>query len=118
MIGICGDGAGSLSTVDSEEPDKRKAVETLLADAEWAQMSDREAAKVCGVSHSFVAAIRSPEVREKQRQNVEKHFSEKKAAAPSATQVEFNSTPPPPALPIAASRVAFQVRPMAATVNR
>lgn len=39
--------------------DKRKAVEMLLSDAEWVQWSDREIAKQCAVSHTFVASVRA-----------------------------------------------------------
>jgi hypothetical protein len=42
--------------------DKRKAVEEMLADAEWAQWSDRKIAEVCLVTHPFVAGIRNPKV--------------------------------------------------------
>jgi hypothetical protein len=38
--------------------DKRRAVETLLNDAEWAAWSDRQIAKRCGVSHTMVASTR------------------------------------------------------------
>lgn len=38
--------------------DKRKAVLTMLEDIEWQDWSDREIAKHCNVSHTFVAAIR------------------------------------------------------------
>lgn len=38
--------------------DKRRAVETLLEDATWGAMSDREIAKLCAVSHPFVASLR------------------------------------------------------------
>lgn len=38
--------------------DKRRAVMTLLEDAEWSAWSDREIARRCGVSHPFVAALR------------------------------------------------------------
>lgn len=38
--------------------DKRRAVETLLSDAEWSQWSDRIIADKAGVSHPTVAAIR------------------------------------------------------------
>jgi len=37
---------------------KRRAVMTLLADEEWRQWSDREIARQCLVSHTFVAEIR------------------------------------------------------------
>ena len=38
--------------------DKRKRVQTLLADPEWAQWSDNSIARHCGVAHSFVSKIR------------------------------------------------------------
>ena len=36
----------------STNADKRRAVETLLNDAEWATWSDREIARQCGVHHT------------------------------------------------------------------
>lgn len=38
--------------------DKRHAVMTLLRDEEWAQWSDREIARRCAVSKSFVSNMR------------------------------------------------------------
>ena len=38
--------------------DKRKAVMVLLEDFEWAQWSNNEIAKQCGVSHTFVKSLR------------------------------------------------------------
>ena len=38
--------------------DKRKAVATLLADAEWSAWSDSEIARRCAVSHDFVRRMR------------------------------------------------------------
>jgi hypothetical protein len=38
--------------------DKRKAVETLLKDDEWAKWSDREIARACGVGAPLVADVR------------------------------------------------------------
>lgn len=38
--------------------DKRKAVLTLLKDDEWSQWSDREIARQCGVSKTFVSNLR------------------------------------------------------------
>ncbi len=38
--------------------DKRKAVETLLKDAEWAAWSDRKIAEVCGVGNQLVGEVR------------------------------------------------------------
>lgn len=39
--------------------DKRRAIESLLNDAEWATWSDREIARKCGVSHDFVSRTRT-----------------------------------------------------------
>jgi hypothetical protein len=39
--------------------DKRRAVTTLLSDAEWSRWSDRAIAKRCAVSHEFVRQIRA-----------------------------------------------------------
>lgn len=103
-------GANTNHGLRRSNADKRKAVETLLADSEWALMSDREAAKVCGVSHTFVAAIRSSLATvasedDKQRTYTTKHGT--KATMDTARigkrEVESDSTPPPPALPIAAN---------------
>lgn len=38
--------------------DKRKAVETLLKDSEWAAWSDRKIAEVCGVGNQLVGEVR------------------------------------------------------------
>lgn len=72
--------------------DKRKAVETLLKDAEWATWSDRKIAEVCGVGHPFVAAIRKPEVAAKQQDN-------RAASAAKKVQVESDSTTAAPTPP-------------------
>lgn len=42
--------------------DKRKAVGTMLADSEWAELSDRAIARHCGCSHNLVAKMRQPEM--------------------------------------------------------
>lgn len=38
--------------------DKRKGVLTILNDIEWSDLSDREIAKICGVSHTYVGTVR------------------------------------------------------------
>lgn len=38
--------------------DKRRAVATLLRDAEWSKWSDRKVAEMCKVTHPFVATMR------------------------------------------------------------
>ena len=80
-------GANASHGLRRTNEDKRRAVETVLGDAEWAAWSDREIAKVCGVSVPFVGAIRRPAVAAKQQENREK------SAAKKTSVVESDSTP-------------------------
>lgn len=57
--------------------DKRNKVKMALEIEGFNKLTDAEIARYCDVSKPFVAAIRKPEVKEKQKQNVEKHFAEK-----------------------------------------
>lgn len=81
-------GANGTHGLKRSNADKRKAVATMLSDAEWAQWSDRKIAEVCGVGHPFVAAIRNPEVATKQQSNREI------SAAKKTKKVESDSTTP------------------------
>lgn len=51
-------GANAAHGLRRSNADKRKAVERVLADPEWATWSDREIARVCSVGHPLVAKIR------------------------------------------------------------
>ena len=53
--------------------DRRKAVEFAIAQERHADKSDREIAKLCKVSHTFVASIRNPEAKERQIKNRKTH---------------------------------------------
>ncbi|WP_435481371.1 hypothetical protein [Variovorax sp. RT4R15] len=79
--------ANGTHGLKASNADKRKAVETLLNDCEWAGWSDRKIAEHCGVSHPFVAAIRNPVVAEKQKANRDTSIAKKVA------KVESDSTP-------------------------
>jgi len=57
--------------------DKRNKVKMALEIEGVDKLQDVEIANMCGVSKPFVGAIRRPEVKEKQKQNIEKHFAEK-----------------------------------------
>jgi len=76
-------GANSSHGMRRSNEDKRRAVETLVNDAEWTKWTDREIAKACGVSHPFVAAIRRPAVAGRQQSNRDKS---------AAKRVESDST--------------------------
>lgn len=51
-------GANAAHGLRRTNDDKRRAVMTLLNDAEWSAWSDREIARACGVSQPFVSGIR------------------------------------------------------------
>lgn len=80
--------------------DKRKAVQGMLAD--FPDMGDRAIAKHVGVSHPFVAAVRSPEVAQRQAAARNASAGKKAAQAPAQApapaeaqggEVESDSTP-------------------------
>lgn len=52
-------GANATHGLRRTNEDKRRAVMTLLNDAEWSRQSDRWVAEKCGVSNHLVATIRS-----------------------------------------------------------
>jgi hypothetical protein len=52
---------------------KRNQVEGALSMERHKGKSDREIAKLCKVSHTFVASIRNPKVKERQADNQKKH---------------------------------------------
>jgi hypothetical protein len=51
-------GANASHGLRRTQADKRRSVETLLMDAEWAKWSDREIARQCKVSADLVGAVR------------------------------------------------------------
>jgi hypothetical protein len=55
--------------------DKRKAVETLLADADWSQWSDREIARLAQVGYTLVAQIRANQPMTPERASSERKFN-------------------------------------------
>ena len=53
-----GFGANNKNGLRPTIADRRKAVTEMLEDLEWQDLSDREIARECGVSHTFVSTIR------------------------------------------------------------
>jgi outer membrane murein-binding lipoprotein Lpp len=51
-------GANAVHGLRRSNDDKRNAVTMLLNDAEWTNLSDREIARACAVSHNFVSEVR------------------------------------------------------------
>lgn len=66
--------------------DKRQVVLAALEHPLTKHETDRRIAKICAVSHPFVAAVRNPAVKERQAENVLKTIGKK------AKEVELNST--------------------------
>ena len=56
---LCAAGANAAHGLRRTNADKRRAVEALLRDEEWAQWSDREIARRCGVHHELVGIVRA-----------------------------------------------------------
>lgn len=56
---LTGIGANATHGLRRTNADKRRAIERLLADPEWARWSDRQIAKTAKVSHPLVAKIRA-----------------------------------------------------------
>lgn len=75
-------GANAAHGLRRTNADKRRAVETLLRDAEWSTWSDSAIARACAVSDKTVAAHRAPI----------SGISEDAPAAPAVRIVERNGT--------------------------
>jgi hypothetical protein len=55
---LCGIGANAVHGLRRTQADKRRAVERMLKDPEWARWSDRKIAEVAKVDHKTVGTIR------------------------------------------------------------
>lgn len=80
--------ANSTHGLTLSNADKRHKVEMALAIPGFDQKSNYEIAKLCHLSQPFVAAVRDPAVKEKQKINSEKHALKK---AQETTQREGNT---------------------------
>ena len=70
-------GANCTHGLPRNNATKRKQVEAALSMERHKNKSNREIAKLCEVSDSFVASVRDPEVKDRQAKNIEKHFKNK-----------------------------------------
>lgn len=99
-------GANGTHGLRRTNADKRKAVRTMLDDAEWSQWSDRKIADACGVSHTFVALMRKAD--EVAAVIVEESAEVVPHAGPTAPKVATVATP---ATPVATPKVATVATP-------
>jgi hypothetical protein len=56
---------------------KRRVVEAALVHEDTKGLNNEQVAKLCAVSNTFVAAVRSPEAKAKQVEKIERHFKKK-----------------------------------------
>lgn len=99
---LCAAGANAQHGLRRTNADKRRAVETLLRDPEWAAWSDRELARRCAVDHGLVRRVRAelcgaiPQmpVRKVQRGGTE--YTQRMARRP-LTQAASQTSPAPTA---------------------
>jgi ParB-like nuclease domain len=72
--------------------DKENKVRMALAIEGYDQKSDYEIAKICDLSQSFVAGVRSPEKKEKQRQAKEKNIQKQAEKLKAEKQTDTSQT--------------------------
>ena len=84
--------ANSKNGLHRNNATKRKVVEGALSMDRHKNKSNREIAKLCDVSHPFVAAIRNPDAKKQQSANVKKHYQKK---AKEKSGIEFHSDSKP-----------------------
>jgi uncharacterized ParB-like nuclease family protein len=102
--------------------DKRKAVQTLLDDPEWAKWSDREIAKACRVSHDTVATLRPKIVTgDSASEKAPVRVYTSKSGKVAEMKVAKRSGPPPAVKPLTPYELAQQhagpIREMQAALN-
>jgi len=76
---------------------KRRVVEAALIHEDTKDLSNEKIAKLCAVSSTFVAAVRSPEAKAKQVEKIERHFKKKletEAEDPGLTRADTELTKP------------------------
>ena len=85
-------GANGAHGVPPTSADKRRAVMTLLNDAEWGAWSDREVARQCKVSNHLVASVRR-ELQEAEDRKKETHLGELPDSRPESHLGELPDSP-------------------------
>ena len=76
---------------------RRNQVMTALTMERHKNKSDREIAKLCDVSHTFVASLRNAEVKKRQEKNLEKHI-EKKIEKSGVNSTQAQDSDPKPSM--------------------
>jgi hypothetical protein len=85
-------GVNASHGLPPSKKDKEHRVRNALSKERHQDKSDREIAKLCEVSHTFVASIRRPEVKQQQAQNQANHLEKANAKSEESGN---NSTPDP-----------------------
>lgn len=87
-------GANSSHGLRRSNADKQKAVDTLLADAEWGAWSDSAIAKACGVHHSTVALHRKSLAESASEKPVERTYTSKHGTTATMNTAKIGKTGP------------------------
>lgn len=95
-------GANGTHGLNRTNADKRKAVQTMLADSEWAKWSDNAIAKACQVTHPFVGTIRASLVTVTSEKPPERTFTTKHGTTATMQTARIGKPTPLPPAPLAA----------------
>jgi hypothetical protein len=79
----------------TNKKDREKRVRNALSKERHANASDREIAKLCKVSHTYVASLRRPEVKEQQAKNLSSHVESKGKGGVNSTPTEATADAKP-----------------------
>ena len=84
--------------------DKKKVVEEALANPDLKDKSNYEIAKICVVSQSFVAGVKDPEKKQKQKEAKERHIKKKaeEIASQTSSPADTSQTSSEKATPVVA----------------
>lgn len=88
-------GVNSEHGLQRTKATKRKIVESALVHPMTKTLSNYEIAKICRVSQSFVASIRSPEVKAKQEESKQRHIVKKAQEIADTSQTSSDVGPDP-----------------------
>ncbi len=93
-------GANSSHGLRRTNDDKRRAVMTLLNDAEWSMLSDNEIAKHCGVSQPFASKLRSETLSYNGYKMEQERIVHRNGTTYTQNTANIGKAPTPPAMPV------------------
>jgi len=110
-------GANAKHGLRRSNADKRKAVQILLADVEWAKWSSNEIAKRCAVSHTFVDEFRRSLATVASEKPAERTVITKHGTATMMNTASIGKAPAAPIRPALVAAAAAKETARAATIG-